>query len=143
MASKVMETTANKTKRVKYCTILLYCTRDAGRVEQMTAILRYVGTQTECIEENFVGFIAVEEKTAVSLTDTTLRELQCLRLDVNDCHVHCYGSGANIVGVNSGVKTKILAIHQRTFFTACGCHYCHLLLGDAAKSSRMAPAFWF
>jgi hypothetical protein len=37
---KVKETTVNKIKRVKYFTILLDCTRDAGRVEQMSIILR-------------------------------------------------------------------------------------------------------
>jgi hypothetical protein len=71
--------------------------------------------------------------------DTILRELQSLGLDKNDCH----GNGANMSGVNSGVKTKILATNSRYFFTGCGCHNCNLLLGDATKSSRMAISFFF
>jgi hypothetical protein len=75
MASKAKETIVNKIKRVKHFA-MLDCTRDAGRVEQMTIILRYVDTETGCIEEHFVGFIAVQETTAATLTDTILRELQ-------------------------------------------------------------------
>jgi hypothetical protein len=47
-----------------------------------------------------------------------------------------------MVAVNSGVKTKILAINPRAFFTACGCHNWNLLLGDAAKSSRKVISFF-
>jgi hypothetical protein len=54
-----------------------------------------------------------------------------------------YDNGANVVGVNSGVKMKILAINPRPFFTACGCHNWNLLLGDATKSSRMAIRIFF
>jgi hypothetical protein len=38
-------------------------------------------------------------------------------------------------------KTKISAINPRAFFTAYGCHEWNMLLGNAAKSSRMVPAF--
>jgi hypothetical protein len=46
-----------------------------------------------------------------------------------------------MVGVNSRVKKKILAINPKVFFTAYGWHNWDLLLGDAAKSSRMAVSF--
>jgi hypothetical protein len=76
MASKVKETIVNKIERVKYFAILLDCIGDAGLVELITIILRYVDTETGCVEEYFVGFIAVQETT--TLTDTILKELQCL-----------------------------------------------------------------
>jgi predicted esterase len=62
----------------------------------MTIILRYVDTETGCIEEHFVGFIAVQETTAAKLTDAILRELQCLDLDTNDCRGQGYDNGANM-----------------------------------------------
>jgi hypothetical protein len=43
---------------------LLDCTRDAGGVEQMTIILRYIDTETGFIKEHSVRFIAVQETTA-------------------------------------------------------------------------------
>jgi hypothetical protein len=125
-------------KRVKYFYILLDCTRDADRVGQMTIILRYVDTETRYIEEHYVGFAAVQETIAATLTDTILRELQSLRLDTNDCRRHgCY-NGANMVG-----WLKVLAINPRTFFIACGFHNWNLLSSDAAKSSRMVISFFF
>jgi hypothetical protein len=79
MASEVKETMVNKIKRVKYFAILLDCTGDAGRVEQMSIIVRYDDTETGYIGEHFVGFTAVQETTAATLTVTILRELQSLR----------------------------------------------------------------
>jgi hypothetical protein len=67
-----------------------------------------------------------------------LKELQSLGLDTNDCHGQGYDNGANMVGMNSNIKRKILAINPRAFFTACGYHNWNLLLGNAAKSSRTA-----
>jgi hypothetical protein len=145
MASKVKETTVNKIKLFsKYFAILLDCTRDAGRVDQMTIIPRYVGTETGCIEEHFARFTAIQETTAAALTDAILRELQILGLNIDDCCDQVYDNGANMVGVNLSVKAKILAINPRAFFTACGYHNWSLLLGDAAKSSRTTISFfWF
>jgi hypothetical protein len=91
------------------------------------------------MEEHLVGFIAVQEITAAALTDTILRELQGLDLDTNDCH----SQGYDMVGMNSGAKTKILSSNKRAFFTACGCHNWNLLLGDAIKSSRTVISFFF
>jgi hypothetical protein len=109
----------------------------------MAIIFRYVDTDTGYIEEHFIGFIAVQETTAAILTDTISRKLQSLGLDINDCRGRQgYDNGANIVSVNSGVKAKIIAINPRAFFTACGCYNWNLLLGDVAKSSRMAISFF-
>jgi hypothetical protein len=57
-----------------------------------------------------------------------LRELQSLCLNINDGCSQVYDEGANMVGVNSGVKNKILAINPKAFFTVCGCHNWNLLL---------------
>jgi hypothetical protein len=66
MTSKVKETTVNKIKHVQYFGVLVDCTGDAGLVEHMSIILRYVDTETGFIEEHFVGFVAVQEKTAAT-----------------------------------------------------------------------------
>jgi hypothetical protein len=71
-----------------------------------------------------------------------LREPQSLGLDKNDCCGQCHDNEANMVGMNSDVKTKILAINPSAFFTVCGYHNWNLLLGDATKSSRTAISFF-
>jgi hypothetical protein len=52
MASKVKENILNKIRYVRYFAILLDCARDAGHVQQMTFLLRYVVTETGCSEEH-------------------------------------------------------------------------------------------
>ncbi|XP_071051124.1 uncharacterized protein [Onthophagus taurus] len=46
-----------------------------------------------------------------------------------------------MIGINKGVKTRILNINSRAFFTPCGCHSWNLLV-DAAKSSVLAKTFF-
>jgi hypothetical protein len=62
------------------------------------------------------GFIAVQETTAATLTTPFLRDLQNLCLNINDCCGQGYDNGANMGGMNLGVKTKILAINQSKSF---------------------------
>jgi hypothetical protein len=89
--------------------------------------------QTGCIEEHFITFIVVQERTPTTLMGTVLRELQSLGLSINDCYGQDYDSGANMFGMNSGLKTKIFAINPRASFTACGCHNWNLLLDNASR----------
>ncbi|GFU50407.1 zinc finger MYM-type protein 1 [Trichonephila clavipes] len=48
---------------------------------------------------------------------------------------------ALMVGINKGVRTRILNINPRAFFTPCGCHSWNLLLIGAANSSATANTF--
>ncbi|GFU07555.1 zinc finger MYM-type protein 1 [Trichonephila clavipes] len=47
-----------------------------------------------------------------------------------------------MVGINKGVRTRILIINPKAFFTPCGCHSWNLLLIDAANSSATAKTFF-
>ncbi|GFV71161.1 zinc finger MYM-type protein 1 [Trichonephila clavipes] len=58
------------------------------------------------------------------------------------CRGQGYDNGANKVGINKGVRTRILNIKPRAFFTPCGCHSWNLLLIDAANSFATVKAFF-
>ncbi|GFU49713.1 zinc finger MYM-type protein 1 [Trichonephila clavipes] len=47
-----------------------------------------------------------------------------------------------MVCINKGVRTSILNINPRAFFTPCACHRWNLLLIDAANSSATAKTFF-
>jgi hypothetical protein len=78
-------------------------------------MLRYVDTEKRWIEEQFAGFVGVEETAVSVLNDTILKELELLGLSINECHYQNY-NGGNMIAVNTGVKTYILAINLRPFF---------------------------
>lgn len=142
MSKTVKDEVIRKVKEAKYYYFLLDCTRDCSRVEQMSVILRFCNTSTSTIEENFIGFLAVTKTTGEYLTNAILGELEKNGLNIQDCRGQGYDNGANMVGVNSGVKNLILNINPRAFFTPCGCHSWNLLLVDAANSSVAAKTFF-
>jgi hypothetical protein len=63
-----------------------------------------------------------------------------LDLSINSCG-HGYGSGADMVGVNSGVKTRTVAISTGALSASCGSHSWNLLLGGTAKSAMASRYF--
>ncbi|GFV55546.1 52 kDa repressor of the inhibitor of the protein kinase [Trichonephila clavipes] len=60
-------------------------------------------------------------------------------LDIQNCCGQGYDNGANMVGINSRVKTLILNINPRE----CSSHSWNLLLVVAANSSVATKCFWF
>ncbi|GFX52881.1 zinc finger MYM-type protein 1 [Trichonephila clavipes] len=75
-------------------------------------------------------------------TNSILQELDRNGLDIQNCRGQGYDNGANMVCINKGVRTSILNINPRAFFTPCGCHSWNLLLIDAANSSATAKTFF-
>ncbi|CAG4956026.1 unnamed protein product [Parnassius apollo] len=142
MSKSVIEEIIHRVKQAKYCAILLDCTGDVSRVEQMSIILRFCNSSTGVIEEHFVGFIAVTEKTGEYLTNSILQELERNGLDIQNCRGQGYDNGTNMVGIHKGIRTRILNINPRVFFTPCGCHSWNFLLMDVANSSTTAKTFF-
>jgi hypothetical protein len=142
MAKQVKETILDHVRESKYYSIILDCTRDISRTEQMSLILRYVNVNTGHIEESFLGFLPVEITTGEMLTKSVLEELKKLGLDIENCRGQGYDNGSNMKGDYKGVKSRILAENPLAFFTPCGCHSWNLLLCDAASSCIKAKCFF-
>ncbi|GFU83061.1 zinc finger MYM-type protein 1 [Trichonephila clavipes] len=142
MSKSVIEEIIHRVKQAKYHAFLLDCTRDVSRVEQMSIILRFCNSSTRAIEEHFVGFIAFTKTMGEYITNSILRELERNGLDIQNSRRQGFDNGANMVGINKGVRTRILNVNPRAFFTPCGCHSWNLLLIDAANSSATAKTFF-
>lgn len=142
MSEEVIGVITKQIKSSKYYAFMLDCTKDAGRVEQMTVIFRFCNCETGLIEEHFVGFLDVNETNAANLTNVFLQKLKDLNLDISLCRGQGFDNGSNMIGIHSGVKTRILEINPRAFFTPCGCHNWNLLIVDASKSSPAASSFF-
>jgi hypothetical protein len=81
-------------------------------------VLRYVDVGKGCTNEQFIGYVAIEEATASVLIDTISRELELLGLSINNCRNQGYDSGANMVSMNSDVKTCIDYRRKCFYYTA-------------------------
>jgi hypothetical protein len=122
MASHVKSKIIARLLQNKYFSIILDCTRDISRVEQLSVILRFINKDTADIEEHFVGFLAVEKTTAESLTNCIITELKQLGVPLQNCRGQGYDNGANMRGERSGVQRRLLDINPLAFFVPCGCH---------------------
>ncbi|XP_023241006.1 zinc finger MYM-type protein 1-like [Centruroides sculpturatus] len=141
MASHVKAQIVDKIIKNKYYSIILDCTRDVSRVEQLSIIIRVFNTNTS-IEEHFIGFLAVEKTTAESLTNYIITELEQLGISLQNCRGQGYDNGANMSGEKSGVQKRILEINPLAYFLPCGSHSYNLILGDAASSCVQAKSFF-
>lgn len=85
--------------------IILDCTPDASKTEQMTLIIRYISiNQTEdhprtseiVVNESFLGFIPIEKSTGLELTETISKQLSALGLSLENIRGQGYDNGSNM-----------------------------------------------
>ena len=108
IASKIKSEIIKMIKEAKYFSVILDCSPDCSRGEQMTLILRYVDVSSNnvVVEESFLSFLNVDDTTGQGLFDSLLKVLEALGIDLDNVRGQFYDNGANMKGKHQCVQKK-------------------------------------
>ncbi|XP_065645673.1 52 kDa repressor of the inhibitor of the protein kinase-like [Hydra vulgaris] len=89
----------------KYFSIIIDCTPDAGHVEQMTMIIRFLDVisnpenvivATASIKKHFLDFVPLKETAGVVMTETIIKQLGKMSLSIEYLRSHGYDKDRNM-----------------------------------------------
>ena len=151
LSNAIKQNVLASARDAKYFSIILDCTPDAGHVEQMTMIIRFVDVISNpeneiaaaaSIKENFLGFVPLKETTGAGMTETILRQLEDMSLSIKNLRGQGNDNGSNMKGKDNGVQRRILDVNPRALFVPCCAHTLNLAVNDAAKCCLEATTFF-
>ncbi|XP_065658168.1 zinc finger MYM-type protein 1-like [Hydra vulgaris] len=91
----------------KYFSIIIDCTPDAGHVEQITMIIRFLDVisnpkdgvaATAYIKEHFLDFVPLKETTGAGMAETIIKQLGEMSLSIENLRGQGYDNGRNMRG---------------------------------------------
>lgn len=148
MAGEIKKKIIQKIKSAKYYAVIMDCTPDISRQEQLSLVIRIVDMSLEdeftnpTIKEFFIDFTNICSSTGLNLSNILLNKLKDYDIDIADCRGQGYDNGANMTGQYQGVQSRILNQNPRALFMPCWAHSLNLVLKDTAKTSARAMHFF-
>ncbi|XP_015377164.1 PREDICTED: uncharacterized protein LOC107171436 [Diuraphis noxia] len=124
IATKIRDEIINRVKQSKYFTTLLGGTPDKSHKEQLTFLLRIVEISKNFkyeINEYFICFIHISNKSGSNLTEEIKEQLQLINLDLKNCRGQAYDNGANRVVQNREYNLELFQRTQELFFCTMHC----------------------
>lgn len=146
IGDRIRNTILDQVRKSKYYGIILDCTPDVSRKEQMTVVFRYVHFDSQNsvyqLKESFVEYVNVTEKTGEGMTDSVKLELEKLHIDIMDMRAQGYDHGSNMEGKDKGVQKRIRDINPLAVYIPCCNHTLNLTLNDIASASGEISGFF-
>lgn len=132
-------------KQHKYYAVLLDCTPDTSRQEQMSFVVRHVSDGSVLpvgVYEHFLKFTVVDKTTEEFLASTLNKEINDMGLKFDDMRGQGYDNGANMKGHTRGVQARVLSENRRAFYIPCACHNYNLIVANLAQTCPDAMHFF-
>lgn len=142
IASEIRKNIIEDILNAKYFSLIFECTPDISHNEQITEIVRYVKLNSSVVEERFLDFFTVTNKTGEGLTRDILQKVESDGLDIKNCRGQSYDNGANMAGKYKGVQARILESNELAYFVPCVAHSLNLVGVHAAETSVEALSFF-
>lgn len=123
LANKIKGVIIKKILEARYFSVILDCTSDKSRVEQMSLVIRCVDVSVTPIkvEEFFIQFVIVDDTTGFGLFSKLEEVLNGIGLDIDDVRGQAYDNGANMKGKHKGISYLYVIFSTLSF--ACVIHH--------------------
>ena len=137
LARTVTVSLVHKINASPFWALILDSTSNITRTDQLSVIIRRVQIDGDkcSIEENFLGFVKLDDATATGIVSTTKAILQSLGINFSKIHGQGYDGASVMSGIHAGLQTLIKSIVTAPVpFLHCGSHNLNLVINDAVNS---------
>lgn len=121
--------------------ILVDETKDAGKKEQLSFIIRFVDNELN-IHEKAIGCFHMKKCDAFSLSQEICNILTNNNLDVQKCIAQCYDGASVMSGVFSGVQKRVRDIVPHAVYIHCHAHRLNLCLVQTIQNNTVVVNFF-
>lgn len=141
LATAVRQVICQGVKDAGYFSILADESRDCGKDEQMSFVVRYVGTDGS-IHEHFLTFIHAKGLNAESLSSYIRDLLEQYDFDATFLVSQGYDGASVMSGKCTGVQRRVREFAPNAIYIHCYAHVLNLVLVDSVKSIQSASEFF-
>ena len=134
MANQVRRTICNSIKMAGYYSLMADETKDMGKTEQMSIVVRFFDSDTCEVKERFLTFVEATSLNAENLTK--------YNIDPQLLVSQGYDEASVMSGHCAGVQQRVREVVSHAIYIHCHAHILNLVLVDCARKNSIASEFF-
>ncbi|XP_063416002.1 zinc finger MYM-type protein 1-like [Mytilus trossulus] len=135
VGQQVQDSIIDACREAKYFAIIADECTDVSTKEQLSLCVRFLDKKNDIISirEEFIGFKHAKSVKGVAISNTIVKFLEHVNLDIRNLRAQCYDGAANMSGKYNGVQAKILEQSPEASYIHCKAHQLKLALVHSSK----------